>query len=124
MNKLNEWGPMTVLMILLVVIVAGVGGAVVIINPDALSFEDYLEQIKTLALAVAGLGVGRGILAGAKHNAEAKVQATALSSTTEPPRVDTEVLDDLDGEDALTDRLDDEDLPEPIGVQPSGEREP
>lgn len=124
MSKLNEWGPMTVLMILLVVIVAGVGGAVVIVNPEALSFEDYLEQIKTLALAVAGLGVGRGILAAGKHNADAKVQATALSSTAEPPLVDTDALDDLEDEDALIDDLETEDLPEPAPVAPAGEREP
>jgi len=56
----------------LVLISAGVGGAVVIWGDDgALTFEKYLDLLKNFAIAVGILGVGRGIVAHGKKTAEA-----------------------------------------------------
>lgn len=83
-EKLDEWGPMTVLMIVVVAVVLGVGGAVVITAPDTLSFEQYLDQLKTFALAIAGLAGARGIVAASHTVAEGKVQAAALTAPAYP----------------------------------------
>ena len=56
----------TILMAVIVVIVAGVGGAVVIWGDGALSFAEYVDTLKNLAIGVGVLGVGRGIMAGLK----------------------------------------------------------
>lgn len=82
--KLDDWGPMTVLMIVTAVIAMGVGGAVVIVNPDTLTFEQYLDNLKTFALAVAGLAGARGVLGAGKRVAEANVQAAALAAPAHP----------------------------------------
>jgi hypothetical protein len=50
---------------ILVLLLAAVGAVVVITNPDTLSFQDYLEQMKVL---VGGLAVGRGIAAAGRSN--------------------------------------------------------
>lgn len=135
MDKLNEWGPMTVLMVIAAVIVLGIGGVVVILNPDTYGFGAYLDDLKTFALALAGLGVGRGILAAGKSIGEARVQASALAMPGEPvadvPReeddeddldliepVEPDVLDDLE----VADDLETEVLPAPHDLRPAGER--
>ena len=51
----------TILVAVLVLIVAGVGGAVVIVHPDTLSFKQYVDALTALAVAVGILGVGRGL---------------------------------------------------------------
>ncbi|MGI9099638.1 MAG: hypothetical protein ACR2H2_14305 [Solirubrobacteraceae bacterium] len=83
--KLDEWGPMTVLMIVAAVIVLGVGGGVVLLNPDTYTFRAYLDDVKGFALAIAGLGLGRGVLGAGKSLGEAKVQSTVLSMPSGPP---------------------------------------
>lgn len=84
-DKLNEWGPVTVLMILVAVVAMGIGGAVVVLHPETLSFGEYLDNLKTFALALAGLGLGRGILGAGQHIATASVQAASLATPSEPP---------------------------------------
>lgn len=59
----------TILMAVLVLIVAGVGGAVVIAGN--LPFADYIDALKGLAVGVGVLGVGRGLMAGLKDNNDA-----------------------------------------------------
>lgn len=57
--NLNTWGPATVLLVLVSVIAVGVGGVVVITNPDTLSFGQYLDDLWKVALALAGLAGAR-----------------------------------------------------------------
>jgi hypothetical protein len=76
-NDSMPWA--TILAGILVVVAAGVGGAVVIWGkPGALSFEQYLDLMKNFAIAVGILGIGRGIASFGKQNA----QATMLSDTS------------------------------------------
>jgi hypothetical protein len=74
MKILDDTKPWATLMIgLLVVIVAAVGGAVVLFGDEgALSFEAYLSTIKDFAIAVGILGVGRGIVSYGKNVGAAK----------------------------------------------------
>lgn len=55
---------MTIVMCLLAVLFTVVGGIVAIANPDTLSFEQYLERMGQLALAVSALGFGRSLKKG------------------------------------------------------------
>jgi hypothetical protein len=48
-------------------IVAGVGGAVVIINPATLAFDDYVKALSDLAVGVGLVAVGRGITKAGAH---------------------------------------------------------
>jgi hypothetical protein len=54
----------TAVMVVLVAIAAGVGGAVVIAGN--MTFQDYLDQVAKFAGAVGLLAVGRGIIASKK----------------------------------------------------------
>lgn len=62
----NSWGPATVLLVVVAVIVVAVGGAVTILHPETLSFKAYLDDLKQLALAIAGLGGARAVFAHAQ----------------------------------------------------------
>lgn len=96
-DKLNDWGPMTVLMIVAAVIAMGIGGAVVVVNPDTLTFEQYLDNLKTFALAIAGLAGARGILGAGKHVAEGNAQKATpapLAYPTPPGLVHDDVPPD------------------------------
>lgn len=66
MLNFNTWGPATVLIVLVSVIVVGVGGAVVILQPETLTFRQYLDDLQKLAFAIAGLGGARAIMAHAQ----------------------------------------------------------
>jgi hypothetical protein len=57
----SQWGPVTVLMVAIVVVVAVAGAAVAVVNPDALTFAQYLDDMEKFAIALGILGVGRGI---------------------------------------------------------------
>jgi hypothetical protein len=70
----------TIMVGMLVAIAAIAGGIIVIVRPETLNFEQYLDLLKNFAIAVGILGVGRGIMAAGKSNAE----ATTLSTTTGP----------------------------------------
>ena len=59
----------TVMTVLVTLIVAVVGGIVVIVNPDALSFKDYVQTLTGLGVANGLLGIGRGIRANGKFHA-------------------------------------------------------
>jgi hypothetical protein len=62
---------MTILMGLLATLFAIVGGVIAISQPDTLSFDDYLDRMGELALAVAALGFGRSVRKGLAHHGEA-----------------------------------------------------
>ena len=96
MYKLASWGPATVLIVLLAVIIVGVGGAVVITDPDTYSFKQYLDDLKAFAVAIGALAIGRGINAGLEKGATATLVSGAgephdLSVTPDRP---TDALDD------------------------------
>lgn len=57
----STWGPATVLTVGLTMIVALVGGAVVLFG-DSLSFEDYATVLGLTTVGTGILGVGRGLL--------------------------------------------------------------
>lgn len=65
MTTLNKILATTHVATILVVIFAIVGGAMTVIHPDQLSFADYLND---MSIAVAGLGVGRGLMSGLALN--------------------------------------------------------
>lgn len=59
--RLNAAPVATILQVVLTAIVAVVGGVITIINPDTLSFEDYVKFLGVLSVGNGLLGVGRGI---------------------------------------------------------------
>lgn len=68
----TSWGPATVLVVACIVIVVAAGGAVTVVNPDTLSFSDYLDTLVKAAVGAGVLGLGRGLLgAGAAGSAAA-----------------------------------------------------
>src|SRR5436190_10945300 len=64
---LTKWGPATVMIVAIVLIAAGGGLAVVIINPDTLTFQQYLDDLKAFAFAVAGFAGAKALLESAKQ---------------------------------------------------------
>lgn len=78
MQKLNQWGPMTVLLVLVVAVVVLVGGVVAVVNPDSLSFDQYLDSLTKAAVGIGVLGVGRGILGAGEKNAQATTAKAAV----------------------------------------------
>lgn len=66
-TNLNEFPWATALLFVIALIVVAVGGAVVIWGPSgALSFQQYLDDLKNFGIAIGLLGVGRGVRSGAK----------------------------------------------------------
>lgn len=62
------WG--TILGGLIVLIGAGIGGAITIIEPETLSFSDYVSSLGELAIGVGLVTVGRGAAKAGKHIAK------------------------------------------------------
>ena len=121
--KVSNAVPWATLMIgALVLIAAGVGGAVVIWGHDgALSFDKYLDLLKNFALAVGILGVGRGIVSYGRSAAEAsKLSDTSLLSTGPPTDEWRSSLNAADVENYPPPEPGDEYVPEagPAGPQP------
>jgi hypothetical protein len=59
--------PLTsILVLLIVVIVVGVGGAIAIVHPELLSFSEY---VKDVGLGVGGSSAGLGVLGVARSQA-------------------------------------------------------
>jgi hypothetical protein len=67
----TSWGPATVLVVAVIVIVVAAGAVVTVVNPDTLSFSDYLDTLSKAAIGAGVLGVGRGLLTGASSSAAA-----------------------------------------------------
>lgn len=51
----------------IVLVVALIGGIVVIANPDTLPFGDYVDALSDLAVGVGLVAVGRGVTKAGKH---------------------------------------------------------
>lgn len=64
LDKLDMKPVTTALMVLLALIVVGAGAVVTVTNPDTYPFRAYLDDLKTFAVGVGALGIGRGILSG------------------------------------------------------------
>lgn len=58
---LGTWGPATVLIVVVAALAALIGGLVVLINPDTLNFQTYLEDMQRFLIAVAGLALARAV---------------------------------------------------------------
>lgn len=65
-RELNEFPWATACLVALTLIVAIVGGAVVIIGNSELNFEDYVKTLGAFAVGLGLLGIGRGIRANGK----------------------------------------------------------
>jgi len=70
MDKL-PWG--TIIGGVIVLIVAGIGGAITIIEPKTLSFSAYVSSLSDLAVGVGLVTVGRGAAKAGKHIAKDNV---------------------------------------------------
>lgn len=55
----SDWGPATTVIVVIVAFCAAAGAVVTVINPETLSFEQYLNDMEKFVL-------GTGILAGAR----------------------------------------------------------
>jgi hypothetical protein len=51
----------TIMVGIVLVVVAGVGGIVTVVEPDTLSFKDYVDALEKLVVGIGILGVGRGL---------------------------------------------------------------
>lgn len=67
MSKLDNANIATLLVALIALIIVVAGAVVTIVNPDALPFDNYVKALATLGIGAGALGVGRGVLAGAKQ---------------------------------------------------------
>ena len=81
MRELLEKSPVTVVLLALTVLAAVAGGVVTVVEPDTLSFAEYLDRLEKFALALGILGVGRGIRAAG----ERVVQGQTLASLEGDP---------------------------------------
>ncbi len=72
MKFLNDSMPWATIMTAILVSIAAIAGAVVVIrNPNSLSFQQYLDILKSFAIAVGIVGIGRGIASYGKQTAAA-----------------------------------------------------
>lgn len=74
MNKysktLGEQPPVATILVGVAVLIVVIAGALVtIINPDSLSFDQYLDALSKAAIGAGALGIGRGILGAGKASA-------------------------------------------------------
>jgi hypothetical protein len=64
LDRLTDWGPVTVLLVGITFLVVGGGVGYAIFNPDVYSFPQLLDDLKTFAIGLGILGLGRGVNAG------------------------------------------------------------
>ena len=82
LNENTPW--MTIMMCLLAVLFAAVGGVVAIANPETLSFDTYLDRLGQAALAVAGQGAGRALRKGLESKPAAGMSPGAADFAAHP----------------------------------------
>lgn len=58
---LNVANAATIMVGVVLVIVAGIGGVITIIEPSTLSFKDYVDALEKMVVGIGILGVGRGV---------------------------------------------------------------
>lgn len=88
----NTWGPATVLMCILATVIVGGGVVVSAVNPDTYSFSQLLDDLKTFAVGVGALSIGRGLATGLT-NAGALVNLPGVSAQV--PGADPNMHDEL-----------------------------
>lgn len=67
MNTTLERAPvMTILVVIIAVMIGIVGGILVIVEPDTLSFDQYIRAMTGLSIGAGLLGIGRGHAAAAR----------------------------------------------------------
>lgn len=72
--NIKEWGPLTVLIIALTVIITIVGGVVVIVHPETLSFDQLINVLSKFVIGAGALSVGNGI----QHHGDSIVAASSF----------------------------------------------
>ena len=115
MFKLSDSAPWATLLVGgLVLIAAGVGGAVVIWGKDgALTFSEYLDLLKNFAIAVGILGIGRGIVSYGKKTAEGASLSDRSLLAIGPPSDEWRTTAAGDGQGAMGEPLSAEAFEEP-----------
>lgn len=83
MLKDATWGPGTIAMVAVVLVVAVAGAVVTIVNPDTLGFERYITLMTGLGAA---LGIGRGLA----------VYTGSKAPAATPPPVDAAAVEKLE----------------------------
>ena len=103
MKFLNDSMPWATIMTAILVAIAAIAGAVVVIrNPDSLSFQQYLDILKSFAIAVGIVGIGRGIASYGKQTAAATMLSDQnLVQPTAPPAAAPTAAGALDAADLL-----------------------
>lgn len=71
MDDTKSW--MLATMCVIAVVIVAVGGVTTIVNPDTLTFEQYLDTLWKLAIAVAGFGGARAVKEGLQHKTPQQV---------------------------------------------------
>jgi hypothetical protein len=79
-EQVKTWGPATILIVVLVVAVAVIGGVVVVVDPQTLSFPEYLSKLQVFAIGIGLLGLGRGTQAGLERYGQAVAAGIAEKS--------------------------------------------
>lgn len=68
----KETPPIATIIVGVIVVIVVLSGAIVtIVNPDALSFPQYLDALVKAAIGAGALGIGRGILGAAREGRKA-----------------------------------------------------
>jgi hypothetical protein len=68
----KETAPIATIIVGVIVVIVVLSGAIVtIVNPDALSFQQYLDALVKAAIGAGALGIGRGILGAAREGRRA-----------------------------------------------------
>jgi hypothetical protein len=57
----------TIMVGVVLVIVAGVGGVVTVVEPSTLSFKDYVDALEKVIIGIGILGVGRGVASAGRN---------------------------------------------------------
>jgi hypothetical protein len=95
LNDSMPWA--TIMMAVLVGIAAVAGAVVVIVHPESLQFQQYLDILKNFAIAVGIVGVGRGIASYGKQTTSAALlgDATLVQPPAAPASGGTQALTGL-----------------------------
>lgn len=70
----DKWGPLTVLIVALVVVLTVAGAVIVVVHPSTLTFDQLLKSEGQFLISLGVLGVGHSIL-GNQHAGDPSFQA-------------------------------------------------
>jgi hypothetical protein len=63
---LDKANAATIMVGIVLVIVAGIGGVITAVHPSTLSFKDYVDALEKIIIGIGILGVGRGLSSAGK----------------------------------------------------------